>query len=163
MGSVRLEVLYLVRHGKAEGSHPQGDRHRALSAEGRERIARMKDEASRLGFQADLALSSPYQRAVETRDLFQPVVAASRTETSRALTPDGDPDEAWAEVLAWAEAGYPRIAVFSHNPFVTEWADRLLVPGALSNLVFHTPTILALTFPDGVAWRKGRPLWTLHP
>lgn len=160
---MRLDRLYLVRHGKAEGSHPQGDRYRALSGEGRARIARLKDEAGHLGFHADLALSSPYVRAVETRDLFQPVVGASRSETSRALTPDGDLEEAWTEVLAWADAGFHRIAVFTHNPFVTEWADRLLVPGAMPNLVFHTPTILALTFPDGVAWRKGRPLWTLHP
>lgn len=158
-----VEILYLVRHGKAVASHPEGDRHRPLSAEGLARIASMKPQADALGFRADLALSSPYVRAVQTRDLFAPVVQSSRSATSRAFTPDSDPEEAFAELLAWESDGARRIAVFTHNPFVTELASWLLAGGLQKDIVFHTPTILALHFDQGLAQGKGRPLWTLHP
>jgi len=157
-----IEVLYLVRHGKAVGSHPDGDRHRPLSVEGRLRIEALSPLAASRGFQADLALSSPYLRAVQTRDLFA-LAGAGRSETSKAFTPEADVDDAFDELKAWEASGVGRIAVFTHNPFVPELADLLLVPGSLSDLVFHTPTILALAFDAGLARRQGRPLWILHP
>lgn len=158
-----IEVLYLVRHGKAVGSHPEGDRHRPLSAEGRLRIEALTPLAAGRGFRADLALSSPYLRAVQTRDLFSVVLGATRSETSKAFTPDADTDDAFDELKVWEGSGVKRIAVFTHNPFVTELAELLLVRGSVPDLVFHTPTILALTFEDGLARRQGRPLWILHP
>lgn len=158
-----IEVLYLVRHGKAVGAHPEGDRHRPLSTEGRLRIEALGPLATSRGFRADLALSSPYLRAVQTRDLFSAVVGATRSETSKAFTPDADTDNAFDELEAWEASGLKRIAVFTHNPFVTEMAELLLVPGSVPDLVFHTPTILALAFDAGLARRQGRPLWILHP
>lgn len=157
-----LEVLYLVRHGKAEGPHPLGDRHRALSAEGRRRIAALAPEAAVRGTAADLTLSSPYLRAVETRDLFAPAFGRGRAETSPAFTPDGDPEDAIDELRAWEAQGFRRIAVFTHNPFVTHLASLLVAPGS-GELSFHTPTILALGWEGGLERRAGRVLWTLHP
>lgn len=163
----RLEVLFLVRHGKAVGAHPEGDRHRGLSTEGLRRITDLIPRAHTLGFRGDLTLSSPYLRAVQTRDLFAGGFGATRAETSTAFTPEADPGDAFDELKVWEAAGYLRVAVFTHNPFVTDLADRLLVPGSLSalgeDLVFHTPTILALGFESGLGLRQGRPLWMLHP
>jgi phosphohistidine phosphatase len=158
---VAVTVLYLVRHGKAEGSHAQGDRHRALSSEGRDRIAHMAPLAQSRDFHAGLALSSPYLRAVQTRDLFAPVLSPSRLETSPVLTPDADPREAWDELLAWEAQGFDRIAVFTHNPFVTHLAALAALPG--TEAVFHTPSILALSFGGGLDLYAGRQLWVLHP
>lgn len=163
----RLEVLFLVRHGKAVGAHPDGDRQRALSTEGLRRIATLVPRAQSMGFRGDLAISSPYLRAVQTRDHFFAAFGATRAETSPVFTPEADPRDAIDELKVWEAAGYRRVAVFTHNPFVTDLADRLLVPGALrdlgEDLVFHTPTILALGFEAGLAPRQGRPLWMLHP
>ena len=156
-------VLYLVRHGKAEGPHVRGDRYRALSPEGRERIAVMGPAASRQGFAVDLALSSPYLRAVQTRDLFAPGFGPARSEISPAFTPDADPEEALVELKAWEAEGFSRIAVFTHNPFVTVLAGRLVEPGFGGDLTFHTPTILALGFDQGLGTRCGRVLWILNP
>ena len=168
MSGVRgVEVLYLVRHGKAVGSHPDGDRHRALSAAGRLRIEGMIPQAFAHGFKADLALSSPYVRAVQTRDLFSPVLSPSRAETSTGFGPDADPGEALAELRVWEADGIRRIAVFTHNPLVTHLAELLLFPGSADragiDLVFHTPTVLALSFEGGLAPGQGRPLWILNP
>lgn len=156
-------ILYLVRHGKAVSSHPDGDRHRPLSAEGKLRIEGMIPQAFSREFRADLTLSSPYLRAVQTRTLFAPVLGEGQAETSKALTPDADPADAFDELTAWEAMGFGRIAVFTHNPFVTDLAGRLLIPGSLPDLTFHTPTILALDFPGGLVLGTGRPLWILHP
>ena len=158
-----LEILYLVRHAKAEGPHPQGDSHRVLSAEGRRRIGEMLPGAAAQGFRADLALSSPYPRAVETRDLFAPVFGPARLETTAALAPDADPEDLLDELKAWEAQGFSRIAVFTHNPFVTHLAALLLTPGSGSDPAFHTPTIFALAFDRGLQARGGRPLWILNP
>ncbi len=126
----------------------------------------MLPRAKSQGFAANLALSSPYLRAVQTRDLFAPVFSPSRLETSKALTPSADPGEALDELLAWEAEGFTRIAVFTHNPFVTILADLLLRPGSAfqsGELVFHTPTLLALAFDRGLTVRSGRPQWILHP
>ena len=158
-----LEVLYLIRHGKAEASNPDGDRHRALSQEGRRRIADMSGEAAGRGFHVDLALSSPFVRAVQTRDLFLPNgVRVIRREAS-VYTPSALSDDAIDDLKTWEAEGYQRIAVFTHNPFVTLLAERLLIPGSVEDLVFHAPSVLALGFDNGLQPREGRALWFLHP
>ena len=146
-------VLYLVRHSKAEEHHPKGDRYRTLSSEGKWRIETMIPMAGLKEFRADLFLSSPYPRAVETRDQFATTQRHPRLETSAVLTPSGNPEEALAELETWVETGYSRIAVFTHNPFVTAFAEFLLVPGSLPDLVFHAPSILALGFDHGLQRR----------
>jgi len=123
----------------------------------------MVPRAAELGFQGDLSLSSPYLRAVQTRDLFATVFAPAHVATSGVFTPDADPNDALVELKVWEAEGYRRIAVFTHNPFVTEFAEWFLAPGSLPDLSFHTPTLLALGFEAGLALGKGRPLWILHP
>jgi phosphohistidine phosphatase SixA len=167
-----LEVLYLIRHSKPVDSHPRGDRHRPLSSEGRLRLVHLVPRAVAHGFDADFVLSSPYVRAVETRDRFLrlwgqvPGVAsvAEAGSTTRALTPDADPDDAVAELAAWGQQ-HRRIAVFTHNPLVTDLAEVLAEPGSAPGLelVFDAPTLLALTFDHGFGPRLGRPAWILHP
>lgn len=158
-----VEILYLVRHSQAEGPRLEGDRFRALTEEGLARIAALGPEAGRLGFQADLGLSSPYRRAVQTRDLFLPALGDDRRATTRDLTPDADPHEALAELKVWEAQGYQRIAVFTHNPLVTLLSSLLLSPGAGQAPVFQAPTILALGFEEGLQIRSGRRLWVLSP
>jgi phosphohistidine phosphatase len=161
---VALQVVYLVRHGKAEAAGAGGDRQRALSSEGRRRIAELVPQASSRGMAVDLALSSPYLRALQTRDLFLPALGNPRVENSTVLTPESDPGDAVDELLSWEAGGVKSAAVFTHNPFVSGLADLLLAPGAWPDRVFHTPTILALGFDAGLAPpRTGKVLWVLHP
>jgi len=157
-----LKVLYLVRHSKAEASHPDGDRHRALSPEGRARISAMLPQAVAKGVHCDLSLASPYLRAVQTQELFAPAFASKRSAFSGAFTPGGDLDDAFAELQAWEADGCTSIAVFTHNPFVTLLASALLERGQ-AEPTFHTPTIWALEFDHGLRPRAGRTAWILNP
>ncbi len=158
-----LEVLYLVRHGKAEATHPNGDRFRNLSDEGRRRIVELSRRAMIQDFRVDLALSSPLVRAVQTRDLFLPRDAEVARRESSAYSPAALPEDALDDLGVWEQQGYTRVAVFTHNPFVTLLAEGLLVPGSVQDLVFHAPTVLALRFDRGVRLGEGQPLWILHP
>ena len=163
-----LEILYLVRHGKAESSHPKGDRHRVLSAEGRTRIADLVPKVQGLGWRVDAALSSSYQRALQTRDLFVPFDPSVALGQSSAFSPLAEAREALDELESWVARGSTRIAVFTHNPLVTQLAEALLAPGSvpgpvIGELVFHTPTVLALAFPEGFGAHRATPLWILHP
>jgi phosphohistidine phosphatase SixA len=121
----------------------------------------MLPAAAARGVPVGLALSSPYLRAVQTRDLFVPAFAPALSETSPNLTPDAIPEDALEELAVWEAQGLTRIAVFTHNPLVTLLAGLLLVPG--SDPSFHTPTILAIGFDHGLIPRAGQPLWTLNP
>ena len=157
-----VEVLYLVRHSKAEESHPDGDRHRPLSQEGVRRITTMVPRAANRGFLPDLLVASPYLRAVQTRDLFFPSTGIP-CELSSDFTPGADPRDALEELLTWEASGYRRIAVFTHNPFVTDLAALLLARRGALDLVFHPPTIAAIGFDQGLEVNVGRLLWTLNP
>ena len=88
-----LEVLYLIRHGKAAATHPDGDRYRTLSEEGRRRVEQMARQAVTRDFHFDLALSSPFVRAVQTRALLAPSSGAEQFE-SPSYVPSSFPDEA---------------------------------------------------------------------
>ena len=158
-----LRVVYLVRHGKAEAASAGGDRSRALSAEGHRRIVAMVPLAGARGMGADLALSSPYLRAVQTREAFLPILGSPRLENSTALTPEGDPRDALDELKSWETSGVRSAAVFTHNPFVSALADLLLAPEAWPDRVFHTPTILAVGFDEALVPGTGKVLWVLHP
>jgi len=160
---VAATTLYLVRHSQAEGAHPAGDRHRALTAEGRGRIARLLPRALERGFGADLALSSPYLRALQTREAFLGALGSPRLAESPVLTPSASVAEALDELGAWESEGWRRIAVFTHNPFVTELAATLAEAGTLDDLEFRPATILALAFDRGLTPGGGRVLWTLQP
>jgi phosphohistidine phosphatase SixA len=160
---VALEVLYLIRHSKAEESHPRGDRYRKLSTEGWARLDELAPEAERRGWRVDLVLSSTYVRALETRDrLFPRSLPIERGETS-VYSPSGSPDDALDDLESREAEGHSRIAVVTHNPFVTLLAERLLIPGSLPEVEFAAPTILALGFDRGLKPREGRPLWMLSP
>jgi len=158
-----VEILYLVRHSKAEGAHPRGDRHRFLSDEGVARIVALSPEAQRQGFQPDFAVSSSYRRALQTRELFLPGFGADRLATLRALSPESDPQEAFEELKILESQGFSRIAVFTHNPLVTSLAELLLTSGLVSSPEFHTPTLLAIGFESGLQRGAGRQLWVLNP
>jgi len=152
------ERLYLIRHGEAEQSHPSGDRHRSLSNPGRRAIAQLLPRARDEGLAASLALSSPYLRALQTRELFLPLLGTPQLAESPVFTPSADPRDAADELAAW---GGPSIALFTHNPLVTELAE-LLVDRAVPGLVFHPATILALSFPSGFGPGRGEVLWLLQ-
>ncbi|MEI8093352.1 MAG: histidine phosphatase family protein [Spirochaetales bacterium] len=155
--------LLIVRHGKAVESHPDGDRFRALSPLGRERILTLLPRVQAKGFSAGVAMSSPYLRARQTAELFAAAIPASVSLESQSLTPDAYPADLVKELREWEAQGVTSAVVYSHNPFVSELTRWLLAEAFKDTVEFHTPSLWALDFATGLGPHQGRPLWVLHP
>jgi phosphohistidine phosphatase len=123
--------LYLFRHGIAEDAGPgQSDARRALTDEGKKKVAEVVKAARRAGVEPSLIVSSPYVRAVETAQIavegFGYKGDLIRTET---LVPFGSPEEVWAELRDYSEER--AILLAGHEPLLSRLAAFLLASPAL--------------------------------
>src|SRR5690348_1434062 len=91
--------IYLLRHGIAGDA--SSDAERALTAEGREKLARVMKRARQAGVVPGVILSSPYRRAVETAEIAAEVLGyEGKIVRVRALLSEASPREAWDEIRA---------------------------------------------------------------
>ena len=137
--------LLVVRHGVAEDKAPSGrDADRALTAEGRERMAAEVRGLLRLDLRVERLLHSPWRRADETAELLEPLLArrARREACEHLAAPPG------RELLA-ALSG-ERVAVVGHEPWLTQLVALLCTgsPRAAGGLELKK---------GGVAWLEGEP------
>ncbi len=123
--------LYLFRHGIAEDAGPGlPDPKRALTDEGKRKVAEVVKAARRAGVEPSLIVSSPYVRAVETAQIavegFGYRGDLVRTET---LVPFGSPEKVWAELRDYREE--KAILIAGHEPLLSSLASHLLASPAL--------------------------------
>lgn len=166
MPEARSVTFYLIRHSKAETDHPNGDGARRLSDKGLARLRTLVAPLWGLGVQPDALFASPLVRAQQTAQVLKEAMGWDASiQTSELLLPDSRP----ADFLIFFD-GYlrqhPRIrgvAIFTHNPYVTELASHLLRPETVDReVVFHTPSVLALRMEWPLAARTGEFRWLLH-
>jgi phosphohistidine phosphatase len=116
--SVRME-LFVLRHGIALTAGEAGvrdDSERPLSAEGREKMARIAAGMKRVGVEVDLVLSSPFLRAKETAVIAHDAVArGSCLEFTTALASGADGQLILAE-LKKRYRNARSIMVVGHEP-----------------------------------------------
>jgi phosphohistidine phosphatase len=108
-------VFYVVRHGKAEAKHPDGDAARRLTADGRDQFtAHARALAPRLTISA--VVTSPFARARETADLLAAAVGVPVVEDPalRSGASSG------AEVLRLGARLGEGTALVGHNPELAE-------------------------------------------
>lgn len=125
--------FYVVRHGAAEGKHPDGDAARRLTEAGREAFAR---HARALASELPLTriLTSPYARARETADLLAAATGAP-VEEDEVLASGRS---SGSEVLALGRHLGAGTALVGHNPELAEavalaaGGHRELPPGAVA-------------------------------
>jgi phosphohistidine phosphatase len=123
--------LYLFRHGIAEDAGPGlPDPKRALTDEGKRKVAEVVKAARRAGVEPSLVVSSPYVRAVETAQIaiegFGYRGDLVRTET---LVPFGSAENVWAELRDYREER--AILLAGHEPLLSSLASYLLASPAL--------------------------------
>jgi phosphohistidine phosphatase len=122
MASRRDALLLLVRHGKAEDTHPLGDGARALTDDGRETL---RDHARKIA--GDVALegivTSPLVRAVQTAEILADawgvaqVLVRGELDCGRASA---------ASLEALCRSVGPGWALVGHNPSMAETLGHLL-------------------------------------
>lgn len=155
-------VLYLVRHAKAETGHPQGDAARRLSEKGVRRLKTLVAPLKQLGVRPHRHLSSPLVRARQTAQILMDELnwEGPLLESTNVL-PDSEPEDFVRELTEHQDA--PSLVVYTHNPFVQRLGYHLLDPSTMrQELVFHTPTVLALQIDPPFSPHTGKFLWILH-
>lgn len=105
--------LYVIRHGVAvDSGAPGADETRPLTREGRERLAEVARGLAVLDIGFDVLIHSPMLRAVQTAEMFAPLVQGS-TRVSAALA--ASPSESLL-----AECVGDSVALVGHEPWLSE-------------------------------------------
>ena len=115
--------LFVVRHGiaiaRGETNCP-ADADRFLTDEGIEKTTQVAKAVAALGERADLLVSSPYVRAMQTAEIFASALrhAKNKIRQSEALLPGADPLLLFRELAR--ERGTASVFVFGHAPQLDE-------------------------------------------
>ena len=123
--------LYIFRHGIAEDAKPgQADSRRALTDEGRRKVADVVKAARRSGVTPSLIVSSPYVRAVETAEIAAREFGFGNGLVQiPALVPSGTPEEVWEELRLHRDE--PSVVMAGHEPLLSHLTGYLLACTAL--------------------------------
>ena len=117
-------LLYVMRHGPAEGDSPTGrDFDRRLTPHGRQTVDTVaKDLASR-GDPPPRILSSPLTRAVQTAEIVRAVLGVvAEIEIRDELAPS---ENAWSLVTELGRKGAEAVLFVGHAPDVSELVAAL--------------------------------------
>jgi phosphohistidine phosphatase len=111
--------LYIVRHGIAidrEDPKCPSDPERYLTEEGVEKTKQMAKGVAALGATADLLLSSPYVRAIQTAEIFAGELDYAKQKIRRTdlLLPGAEPSLLFRELARDKQAS--SIFLFGHAP-----------------------------------------------
>jgi len=120
-----MKTVYLIRHAKSSWEDPGSDFDRPLNDRGKKNAPEMANRLKKKHITIDRLISSPAKRAKQTAMLFAEVLehAPERVLFDPELYLAGVPAFIKAVQNAPADAG--SIAIFSHNPGITEFANSL--------------------------------------
>jgi phosphohistidine phosphatase len=151
--------IYVLRHGIAAAGQPDSDR--ALTKEGREKLAAVLACARRAKVQPSLILTSPLVRALETAEMAAQVLAP-KVEIARsdALKPGSSPERVWEEVSVRKDE--PSVMLVGHEPLLGETISFLL--GSARAIVDLKKGAMARIEVENITRRpSGVLMWLLTP
>ncbi|MCF7732327.1 MAG: histidine phosphatase family protein [Akkermansiaceae bacterium] len=106
--------LYLLRHGKAEDFHPDGDSARALVPKGYEQARRVGVMLAAAGFLPEIVLTSPLVRARQTADEFCTTAGLPGPVVQGWLACGCAAESISAELAAFHD--FKRVLIVGHEP-----------------------------------------------
>lgn len=158
--------LVLVRHadaGDAEEFARTGnpDSFRPLSAKGREQMSSGVRGLKSLVPSADLMVSSPYVRAVQTAD----IVATEYEGTPRELSDTLEPEKAPEEFVDWLKSrgNYDVVIAVGHEPHLSTLATWLMTGRDDSGIEMKKGGAALLLFDKRPRKAAGALRWLLGP
>jgi phosphohistidine phosphatase len=132
--------LLVMRHGKAEDSHPQGDAARRLVEAGREqarRAARVLAHAQQL---PDIVLTSPYERALRTAEEFCSTAGLAAPLVQDWLASGMHPQTAMRELSAFSEFRHePDLSCLISHIIEAPYGSVLMKKGAFAAIECSPP------------------------
>lgn len=119
-----MKTILIVRHAKSSAADPgQADFDRSLNSRGKEDAAEMAKRVRKSIKKIDAFISSPARRARKTAEKFMAEYGLDKKELlfANALYEAGLND--FYEVVETLDNSYETIALFSHNPGITDFAN----------------------------------------
>lgn len=141
--------MYIMRHGPAEDDSPSGqDFDRALTASGRERVARVAQELHSKGEGPRVILASPLVRALQTAELMAYFCKPEEpVRVRREIAPGGDLRGLLYELI---RGGQGRVMLVGHEPDLSSLVAGVLAEG------FNEPFEKAMVV--GLKTQEGQPI-----
>lgn len=139
--------LILLRHGKAEDSHPDGDFSRSLVEKGRKQARRAAKLLKAVGALPDIVLTSPLIRARQTAEEFCQAAEIPGATLQGWLASGMNPENALKELAAFHD--FKSIAIVGHEPDFSQLIQWILgangggievKKGAIACLEINPPT-----------------------
>jgi phosphohistidine phosphatase len=123
--------IYILRHGEAEPRTAEVEEaERKLTPKGRRDVERVMRAAQAAKVRPDLALTSPYRRALETAQIavrsFDPKPELAETPL---LVPEGRPEQVWKALRSRSTA--QEILLVGHEPLLSRLVAYLLATPSL--------------------------------
>jgi phosphohistidine phosphatase len=121
-----MKILLLVRHAKSDWNDPSlSDFDRPLNERGKNDAPAMAHRLLDKKIPVDAFISSPAKRARKTAAVFAKAYKLEKEDV--ILKPElyGAEPEVFFDVVHHADNKFDSIAVFSHNPGITDFANLL--------------------------------------
>lgn len=136
--------LFMIRHAKSDwGNAGLRDFDRPLNQRGKANAPEMAQRLVKQAIRPDLVVSSPALRAITTANFFAEVWEIPRQQIQQVQTIYEANVKTLLAIVNNFDNGYDRIAMFGHNPGLTDLVNYL--GGHLDNLV--TCGVIVLEFP----------------
>jgi phosphohistidine phosphatase len=121
-----MKRLIVVRHAKSSEAEPgQKDFDRPLSDRGKKDASQMGQRLAGESISIDAFVSSPAKRARKTCKLFMAEYNRNRDEIIFVDRLYHAPSETFYEVISELNSEIQSVAVFGHNPGITEFVNTL--------------------------------------
>jgi phosphohistidine phosphatase len=153
--------LILLRHGKAEDDHVDGDFSRALVEKGRKQSRRAAKLLKAAGVLPEIVLTSPLVRARQTAEEFCQTAGIPGATIQGWIACGMMPETAMAELVAFKD--FKSVAIVGHEPDFSELLQWLLgasggaievKKGAIASILINPPArrgTLAFLIPPTLA------------
>ena len=148
-----MKTLLLIRHAKSSWDDPGlSDFERPLNERGKKDAPVMADRLYERGIKIDAFVTSPARRARKTAELFAKKYKKDKDDLSLKTELYMAGDDAFLDVIIRLDDRYDCVALFSHNPGLTDFANSL-TDAHIDNI--PTSGIFAVT-ADVKKWSKFR-------
>lgn len=120
-----MKSLLLIRHAKSSWDLDVDDFERPLNHRGQDDAPAMAKRLIKKDIKIDLFISSPAKRALATAAFFAHAYDKKSKDILTIPSLYEPSIDAFYNAIADLDDGYKTVAVFSHNPTITDFANRL--------------------------------------
>jgi len=121
-----MKTLILIRHAKSDwGVEGLSDSERPLNERGKNDAPEMAKRLKKQGLKIDAFISSPAKRAFRTARFFAKEFDVSKEDIQTEKTLYGALPSQFEQIVASLKDKEDIVALFSHNPGITEYANTL--------------------------------------